>query len=337
MITQRWTVRPEGSTWGDWGPDDQLGRLNLIGPKQVRKGIEEVKTGHTFCLSLPLDYPGGQILNAVRHPPVLRPVIRNNAPYYNYVWRNLDARLTDVGCDDSVILYTQYSTQWYSLAHRGALFDVYGTGKSIPVYYNGFRADQHIKRDANNNVSAHALGIEKMAAHGVQGRGVLVNLHRHYGDNHHEVGYDELMLILEKDNVVIEPGDILCLWTGLDEKIMASHKQPDPRIKQSCSVLNGWDPKLLQWITESEISAIASDNLAIEATGKRIPNKYKGSNLPLHEHCLFKLGVHLGELWRLGHLAKWMEKQDRSRFLLTAPPLRLPGAVGSPLTPIATV
>ncbi|MBM4270444.1 MAG: hypothetical protein FJ144_28200 [Deltaproteobacteria bacterium] len=27
----------------------------------------------------------------------------------------------------------------------------------------------------------------------------------------------------------------------------------------------------------------------------------------------------------------------RSRFLLTAPPLRLPGAVGSPATPIATV
>jgi hypothetical protein len=27
----------------------------------------------------------------------------------------------------------------------------------------------------------------------------------------------------------------------------------------------------------------------------------------------------------------------RHRFLLTAPPLRLPGAVGSPTTPIATV
>ena len=26
----RWRRRPEGSTWGDFGPDDQLGRLNLI-------------------------------------------------------------------------------------------------------------------------------------------------------------------------------------------------------------------------------------------------------------------------------------------------------------------
>jgi hypothetical protein len=30
---KRWKHRPEGSTWGDWGDDDQLGRLNLITPK----------------------------------------------------------------------------------------------------------------------------------------------------------------------------------------------------------------------------------------------------------------------------------------------------------------
>ena len=27
--------------------------------------------------------------------------------------------------------------------------------------------------------------------------------------------------------------------------------------------------------------------------------------LPLHEHCLFKLGVNLGELWHLTPLATW--------------------------------
>ena len=103
-MTERWKRRPHGSTWGDWGPDDQLGRLNLIGPDQVRKGIAEVREGKSFCLSLPLDYPGGQVLNAVRHPPVLRPVIRNGAPYYNYVWQDFDARMTDIGSDDCVLL-----------------------------------------------------------------------------------------------------------------------------------------------------------------------------------------------------------------------------------------
>ena len=56
----RWKRRPAGSTWGDWGPDDQLGRLNLLTPDKVLKGIAEVKEGSTFCLSLPLDYPGKQ-------------------------------------------------------------------------------------------------------------------------------------------------------------------------------------------------------------------------------------------------------------------------------------
>jgi hypothetical protein len=36
-------------------------------------------------------------------------------------------------------------------------------------------------------------------------------------------------------------------------------------------------------------------------------------------------------------LADWLREHGRYRFLLTAPPLRLPGAVGSPATPIGTV
>src|SRR5476651_1868367 len=35
---KRWKHRPEGSTWGDWGDDDQLGRLNLISPTGDENG-----------------------------------------------------------------------------------------------------------------------------------------------------------------------------------------------------------------------------------------------------------------------------------------------------------
>ncbi len=338
MTNQRWQHRPDGSTWSDWGADDQLGRLNLIGPAQVLKGVAEVKTGKTFCLSLPLDLPGGQTLNAVRHPPQLRPVIRNDAPYYNYVWRDFDPRLTDVGCDDSVLLYTQYSTQWDSLAHRGSLFDVAGNGQLEPVYYNGYRAGADVHMDTAHRTCAAALGIEHMAAHGVQGRGVLVDLFTHFGESpRHDVGYDDLMRVMETDNIEVEPGDILCLWTGLDRMILRMAGQPDDSIKHACAVLDGWDQRLLEWITDSGVAAIASDNLAVESIGKRLPEGYRGTNLPLHEHCLFKLGVHLGELWHLAEMAEWLRGHGRSRFLLTAPPLRLPGAVGSPVTPIATV
>lgn len=339
MSTKRWTHRPEGSTWGDWGDDDQLGRINLIGPDQIRKGAAEVQTGQSFCLSLPLDLPGGNLLSPVRYPPVFKPVIRNDAPYYNYMWRDFDTRHPDIASDDAVLLYTQYSTQWDSLAHRGSMFDVDGDGVDEPVYYNGFRALSDITmNEKNHTTKAEKLGIEHMAAHGVQGRGVMVDLRTSFGTfPRHEVSYDDLMRVLDGDKIEIEQGDILCLWTGLDEMILGMAGNPDETLKNSCAVLDGHDAKLLNWITDSGIAAIASDNLAIEAVGKKFADDYCGSTLPLHEHCLFKLGLPLGELWYLAELAKFLCGAGRSRFMLTAPPLRLTGAVGSPLTPIATV
>ena len=93
---------------------------------------------------------------------------------------------------------------------------------------------------------------------------------------------------------------------------------------------------MLDWITDSGVAAICADNYAVEAYPARTSGPGH-SILPLHHHCLFKLGVPLAELWYLKDLADWLHAQGRNRFLLTAPPLRLPGAVGSPVTPIATV
>ena len=72
-------------------------------------------------------------------------------------------------------------------------------------------------------------------------------------------------------------------------------------------------------------------------TARPGPADAEHPSLPLHNHCLFKLGLNLGEIWWLKDPALWLRDNKRSRFLLTAPPLRLPGAVGSPATPVATV
>src|SRR6056297_1499292 len=105
-MSKRWKKRPEDSNWGDFGDDDQIGRLNLMNQQKVLQGIAEVKRGKTFCLSLPLDYPGGQVLNSVRKPPILKPVIRNDVPYFNYKWSQINSGHTDIGSDDVVLLHT---------------------------------------------------------------------------------------------------------------------------------------------------------------------------------------------------------------------------------------
>jgi len=66
---RRWINRPEGSNWGEFGDDDKVGRLNLITTRKVREGLAEAREGLTFCLSLPLDYPGGRILAPIAFHP----------------------------------------------------------------------------------------------------------------------------------------------------------------------------------------------------------------------------------------------------------------------------
>jgi hypothetical protein len=68
-MAKRWKVRPEHSNWGDFGEDDQIGRLNLITPERRRKAAAEVVEGLAFCLSLPLNLPGGNLLVSQRFPP----------------------------------------------------------------------------------------------------------------------------------------------------------------------------------------------------------------------------------------------------------------------------
>jgi len=343
---QRWVRRPDGSNWGDFGPDDELGRLNLLTPEKVLQGIAEVKIGKTFCLSLPLDYPGGTVLNPRRSPPVLRPGMRYGRPAMNYPIDLEKPGFTDVICDDIAELSLQYSTQWDSLAHVGNRFDADGDGHAEVVYYNGFKAGRDIvgtydyesgRATDSGAPGARRLGIENMAQACIQGRAVMIDLWRHFGRTPHRVTFNDLTRILEQDEVIVEKGDIVLFHTGFGQILMDMKGNPSEIVHNVCAGLEGQDRRLLDWITDTGLVALVADNHSVEATPPPVCNHIDCSVLPLHQHCLFRLGVNLGELWYLTELADWLHANGRNRFLLTAPPLRLRGAVGSPLTPVATV
>lgn len=352
-MTKRWRQRPPGSTWGDWGDDDELGRVNLLTKEKVLQGVREVEAGITFCLSLPLDFPGGTALNQRRHPPILAPtedMKGNAATFYNVHMSAMpdfgDPKYVDVWADDVVTLWLQYSTQWDSLAHVGAEFDADGDGVEEAVYYNGYRAGEDLvgpSVDAAGDGTGHRcfarhLGLEHMAFHGMQGRGVLIDLAHHLGHDWRGVDRKTLEEIMAADRVIVEPGDIVLLHTGFATKVLAWNREPDPvAINRMCCYLDGRDASLLDWIADSQIAALVADNYAVEGLVGRDRDPSRHSFLPIHHLCLFQLGVPLGEMWYLHELASWLRAHGRSRFLLTAPPLRLPGAVGSPTTPVATV
>jgi hypothetical protein len=345
----RWKNKPPGSNWGEFGPDDQRGRMNYVTREKVLQGIAEVKEGIAFCLSLPLDYPGGNVLNPRRVPPRLAATSREGKQFFCRPLDEYNKQMTDVICDDQVLMSLQYSTQWDSFAHVGSRFDADGDGKAELVFYNGFRAGTDVVPAAEKNsatwekfegTDARALGIQGMAEHGAQGRGVMIDLHFHFQRKRKAVGYDDLMRVLDQDKVEVEKGDMVCLYTGFADLLLEMKKNPDPKlVNETCSGLDGRDQKLLQWISDSGLAVLMADNYAVEliATGLTDPLPRTQSWLPLHEHCLFKNGIHLGEMFYLAELARWLREHKRNRFLLTAPPLRLPGAVGSPSTAIGTV
>jgi kynurenine formamidase len=339
-MTKRWKKRPEASNWGEFGDDDQRGRMNLLTDARRLQALKEAKTGRAFCLSHPLDRPGGSVLNAFRKPPVFHPVMRGSLVYFNLAMEEADPRYTDVGSDEAVMLYTQYSTHWDGFAHKGSRFDADADGTAEKVFYNGFQIVDGDGRGTQGQLGATHLSVAGMAETGVQGRGVMLDLRHHFGDERVDITWELLEQVLKSDSVTVEKGDILCVHTGLGQLIREADGRLDNSIKTKCAVLDGYDKRLLEWIADTGVAAIASDNLAVERSSTlgadpRLP--HRGPGLPLHEHCLFKLGIHLGELWYLTELAGWLRKNGRSRFLLTAPPLRLPGAAGSPVTPVATV
>jgi len=347
-MAQRWKQRPPGSNWGDFGPDDQRGRMNWVTPEKVKQGVAEVKEGVAFCLSLPLDYPGGNALNPRRLPPRHFATSRRGKQNFCYTLADEDPLLTDVICDDVVLLTLQYSTQWDSFAHVGSRFDADGDGVPELVFYNGFRAGVDVKPAAQKEgvedwakyegAKAEALGIENLAAAGAQGRAVMIDLHAHFGRERKAVGYDDLMRVLEADQVVVEKGDFVCLHTNFTELILELKKSPDPKLLHAtCTGLDGRDDKLLNWVTDSGAVALIADNYAVEIIPASPFKPMAHALMPLHEHCLFKNGIHLGEIWYLAELARWLRAHKRNRFLLTAPPLRLPGAVGSPAVAVGTV
>jgi hypothetical protein len=225
---KRWTRRPEGSNWGDFGPDDELGRMGTITPQMRLAAIAEVKEGKAFALSLPLDLPGGEPPDAGRFGPKLWPTKLFGQEVYN-----LPLTAKDICSDDGVTMCLQYSTQWDSLAH----------------------------------------------------------------------------------------------WAGCSTSTGET----------TGAALDGRDEALLNWIEHSGVVALVADNQAVEAFDASMGNLGHNGLLPLHDRCLFKLGIHLGEMFWLGDLARYLGQVRRSAFLFTGPPLRLPGAVGSPATAVALV
>ncbi len=89
--------------------------------------------------------------------------------------------------------------------------------------------------------------------------------------------------------------------------------------------------EVAEWLHSRNAAAIASDNIAVEVGGMDV----EGVILPMHLLCIRDMGMMLGEMWNLEALSRDCAEDGAYEFQLVAPPLRVTGAVGSPINPLA--
>jgi len=113
---------PPYSAWGLYGPDDELGTLNLLTPERVLSAVKDVSTGESVGLNLPLNVPNPPSHNRVGFSHK----IKHSAP------RNVHDDLIDMNTQvrraQPMLQYnTCYKTNQHSARHNGTASDTTAT------------------------------------------------------------------------------------------------------------------------------------------------------------------------------------------------------------------
>ena len=295
--------------WGRWGASDEIGTANYITGESIVAAARLVRRGAVISCAIPLDergpvYPGRQ---APKHLMTL------SGADYSAGMRSFGAEGIKFA-DDYLFAALQCSTQWDALSHAW-----YGN-----ELYNGF-AETEVR-----GTGARKLGIEKLHRHFV-GRGVLLDLSRAInGGNRLEPGYaitaGDLDRALEHARIATQRGDIVLIRTGhLPWYYTLKDKS------EFWKAAPGLGRTTVSWLHEREIAAVAMDNITVEVQ----PAEDKSQHLPLHGALLRDLGLTIGEMFDLDPLATDCAADGVYEFLFVAQPLRITGAVGSPINPLA--
>lgn len=291
--------------WGVFGPDDDLGRVNLIAANTVRSCAAEVRTGEIFNLCLPLTLPDPP-WSTTRQPMRHHVIVPERNTQDDYI--------------DS--FYPQYSTQWDGLRHKRA--------RELG-FWGGLSADAA-------GEGGDRLGIEHWAEHGMVGRGVLADVAGYLADRgeplsarqERAIGVDLLRDVLGAEGVVLGLGDILLVRTAfVDEYLLADPEtRADFSRQRDCPGLHAGE-EMAEFLWDSGVAAVVADNPAVEV----IPGSPAVGSL--HRRLIPLLGFALGEFFRLGPLAAASAADGRYTCMFVGVPLNLPGGVGSPGNSVA--
>jgi kynurenine formamidase len=168
------------------------------------------------------------------------------------------------------------------------------------------------------------LGVETIEP--IVGRGVLLDVARYRGVETLGPGYeitaDDLAGAAAAAGIKVRPRDCVTIRTGWDTHFS------DAEAYVSAGVgAPGPGEQAAQWLAEQRVRVCGSDSICFECMTAA------QSVLPVHAALLVDAGIPIIEGLSLGELAA----DGRREFLLIVAPLRLRGATGSPVRPLAIV
>ena len=177
----------------------------------------------------------------------------------------------------------------------------------------------HVDGGVQTSSGFHVLGIDTMAP--LVSRGVLLNVARQKRlEPDHAITPKELQEATTSAGVEIRAGDVVLVRTGYG----ALWSEPADYLRAA-----GVSAAGSRWLIEKKVRAVGADNMAWDVMGLKDPEL--GVTLPGHLLLLVRAGIPIIENLNLEELAAARVHE----FAFVCLPLKMRGATGSPVRPIA--
>jgi len=284
-----------------WGAADRRGALNHITAAHVIAATQEVRLGRSVSLARPIE-----TALAADNPEPARYEM-TGAREDHCVERGLDFAMDRFAMN----------VHGNAMSHVDALCHVVFDAKlfnDVPV-------------DVITPTGATSLSID-VIRDGIVGRGVLLDVPRLRGRPWLEPGDsvtdEDLRAAEEAAHLHVQQGDLLFVRVG------HSGRRKKLGAWDAAHARAGLHPTALEFVAERQVAALGSDS-----NNDVAPSTTEGVDFPVHVLAMNAMGIHLLDYLQFEDLAEVCEQQGRWTFLAVIAPLRLAGATGSPVNPIA--
>jgi kynurenine formamidase len=294
-----------------YGADDEIGALNLLTPERRLAAAALIRRGRVYDLDagrsmgLPLG-PGQPQLTVISYRTSRGLMMAGD---YFPDSPNGDAQ----GFNSELV-----TSSMHTGCHIDALAHI--TLGTDAHWYNGFRAAEHLSDFGPRRADVSAYPP-------ILARGVLVDVAGDRGVERLPAGAgisrDELQSVLDRQGTHVGEGDVVLIRTGI------MRDWPDA-VKMSEADGSGLRLDGAHWLAdEVGVAAVGADNASVEM----LPSGDPARPQPVHAFLLVERGVPLLEFVYLEELAR----DGIYEFFFVALPLKITGATGSMLRPVAVI